>query len=399
MTARGSVLISGAGVAGTAAAFWLHRYGWDVTVLERAPALRASGQNVDVRGAGRQVARHMGIEQRIAQAGTGEAGTRFVDERGRAIAEFPAGTGDSDGATAELEILRGDLVALLAGLAADKVEYVYGNHIADVAPDDDGVTVSFADGPQRRFDLLVIAEGIRSRSRRLVFGDEVRLRDLGQYTAYGTIPRQADDDDWWRWHAVPGGRAVMLRPDNVGTTRATLCYMTPPLGHEDLDAGRQIEALRETFADVRWQAPRILDALAENHDDFYLDRVGQVHAPSWSRGRIALLGDAAYCASPISGMGTSLSLTGAYLLAGELSRHSEPDAGLRSYESLMRPYATKGQKLAPGAPRIANPDSRAGVRTLNAALRLAASRPMRALGARLFTPPADDIDLPRYAAA
>lgn len=397
MTTRGSVLISGAGVAGATAAYWLHRYGWDVTVLERAPALRASGQNIDVRGAGRQVARHMGIEQRIARAGTGEAGTRFVDGRGRPIAEFPAGTGDSDGATAELEILRGELVALLAGLTGDSVEYVYGDYITDVAADDEGVTVSLAGAPQRRFDLLVIAEGIRSRTRRLVFGDEVRLRDLGQYTAYGTIPRLPDDDAWWRWHSAPGGRAVTLRPDNVGTTRATLSYMTPPLGHENLDAGRQIEVLRKTFADVGWQTPRILAALTANHDDFYLDRVGQVHAPSWSRGRVALLGDAAYCASPISGMGTSLSLTGAYLLAGELSRHDDPVAGLRSYESVMRPYATKAQKLAPGAPRIANPDSRAGVRALNTALRIAASRPVRALGGRLFTPPADEIVLPAYA--
>lgn len=398
MTDRGSILISGAGITGPTLAFWLHRHGWRTTVLERAAGLRASGQNVDVRGAGRQVARLMGLEDRIARAGTGEVGTRFVDRRGRTVAEFPAGTGDSDGATAELEILRGELVRLLAEQTTGTTEYVYGDRITAVQEDDDGVTVSFARARARRFDLVLIAEGMRSRTRELIFGDTVRVRDLGQYTGYGTIPRTADDDRWWRWCIAGRGRAVMLRPDNLGTTRATLSFLAPPAGYEDLDPGGQIEVLRDTFADAGWQSRRILDAFAADPGDFYLQRTAQVYADSWSRGRVALVGDAAHCASPVSGMGTSLSLTGAYVLAGEIATRPDHREAFRSYETLLRPYVARAQKLPPGAPRIANPMTGPGVRLLQAGLRVAASRPARRLGGGAFTPPADGFTVPLYPA-
>ena len=126
MSNHGSILISGAGIAGTALAYWLNRHRFTVTVLEREDALRDTGQNVDVRGAGCQVVRRMGLEDQVAHAGTGEFGTRFVDQRGRTVAEFPAGTGESDGATAELEILRGELIRLLA---ADSSDYGFGDSI------------------------------------------------------------------------------------------------------------------------------------------------------------------------------------------------------------------------------------------------------------------------------
>lgn len=390
-----SVLISGGGIAGPALAYWLRRYGWEPTVLERACALRAAGQNIDVRGAGREVARRMGIEQRIAAANTGEVGTRFLDDDGRTIAEFPAGTGDSDGATAELEILRGELTRLLVELTSDEIEYGYGDQIDGVEQSDDEVTVSFARGSQRRFGLVVIAEGLRSRTRGMVFGDWPAIRDLGMYTGYGTIPRTAEDDNWWRWLTTTGSRSVSLRPDNVGTTRATLSFMAPLQGLEELDTAGQIAAIRKTFAGVRWETPRILDALATG-SEFYLDRVAQVRAPQWSRGRVVLLGDAGYCASPISGMGTSLALTGAYVLAGELARHSDHRQALRSYETLLRPYVEKAQKLPPGAPGVVHPRSRAALGALRGALRVAGTGPARALGNRFFTPPADELTLPDY---
>jgi 2-polyprenyl-6-methoxyphenol hydroxylase-like FAD-dependent oxidoreductase len=398
MTDHGSILISGAGITGPALAYWLHRYGWRTTVLERAAGLRASGQNIDVRGAGRQVARLMGLEDAIARAGTGELGTRFVDRAGRTVAEFPAGTGDSDGATAELEILRGELVRLLVEKTTGATEYVYDDQITAVHEDDHGVTVSFARAPARRFDLVLVAEGMRSRTRRLIFGDTVRLRDLGQYTGYGTIPRTPDDDRWWRWCIAGRGRAVMLRPDNLGTTRASLSFLAPPSGYEDLGPADQIEVLRDAFAGAGWQSRRVLDAFAADHGDFYLQRTAQVHAESWSRGRVALVGDAAYCASPISGMGTSLSLTGAYVLAGEIATRGDHREAFRSYEALLRPYVATAQKLPPGAPRIANPMTGPGAAVLRTALRVAGSGPARRLAERFFTPPADEFTVPRYPA-
>jgi 2-polyprenyl-6-methoxyphenol hydroxylase-like FAD-dependent oxidoreductase len=399
MTSHGSVLISGAGVAGTTAAYWLHEHGFQVTLLERAAELRATGQNIDIRGAGRQVIRHMGLQDRIAAARTGEVGIRFVDRAGRAVAEFPANTGEgqSDSATAEAEILRGELVIALDELTAG-VEHVYGDRIQALSQDDTGVDVTFEHADPRRFDLLVIAEGIRSGTRTMGFGDEAVIRDLGQYTAYGAIARSPQDDSWWSWLSAGKGRAVMLRPDNVGSTRAALSFLGPAEGLDRLPAEIQLRRLRTLFADVTWQVPRILDALEADHSDFYLDRVGQVHSPTWSRGRVALVGDAAYCPSPISGMGTTLALTGAYVLANELARADDHRSALRSYETLMRPFVTRAQKLPPGAPRIANPYSRLGVQTLNTLLRLGASRPGRGLTTRLLSPPAENIELPDYAA-
>jgi 2-polyprenyl-6-methoxyphenol hydroxylase-like FAD-dependent oxidoreductase len=190
----------------------------------------------------------------------------------------------------------------------------------------------------------------------------------------------------------------MLRLDNVGTTRATLSFLSAPQGDEELDRARQLEVLQRTFADAGWQSRRILDGFAADSSELYMQRTAQVHASSWSQGRVVLVGDAAYCASPISGMRTSLALTGAYVLAGELATRADYRSALASYEALLRPYVTQAQKLPPGAPRIANPMSHLGVRTLHAFLRLAASKPLRALGSKLFTPPADAFTMPQYAA-
>ncbi|MFD3324578.1 FAD-dependent monooxygenase [Streptomyces sp. NPDC058701] len=394
-----TVLISGASIAGPALAYWLTTYGWRTTVVERFGALREDGQNIDVRGAGREVARRMGIEDAVRAASTGETGTEFVDAAGTPLARFAAGTSDSGGATAELEILRGQLSRILVDRTRDATEYVFGNVITALDDDEeDGVTVTFADGTRRVFDLVVVAEGLRSRTRSLIFPDigSDAVRELGFYTAYLTIPRTAGDTDLWRWHSAGRGRSITLRPDNLGTIRATLAFLSDVRGLDEIDRAGMVRVLRRTFADVGWAAPRVLAAL----DDapLYFDAVGQARMPSWSSGRTALLGDAAYCASPISGMGTSLALTGAYVLAGELAAHPHRTAFAR-YEALMRPYVDQAQKLPPGTPRIANPRSRAGLAAMNTVLKLAGSPAAAHLGglvSRLFTPPADAIVLPSY---
>lgn len=391
------VLVTGASIAGPALAFWLQRYGCEVVVVERAPALRSGGQNVDVRGAGREVLRRMGLEDAVRRAHTGEVGTRFVDGGGRTVAEFPVGTGDADGATAELEILRGDLARLLVERTGDRVEYRFGDAVTELVQDADGVTVRFETAPEERFDLVVAAEGIGSGTRRLVFGDEPVIRSLGLETTYGTIPRTAGDDDWWRWYTAPGGRSITLRPDPYGTIRATMSLVTdrvrPGVERRNVDAQRS--RLRAAFSDAGWEAARVLDGF-DAADELYTDAIGQVRAPRWTAGRVALVGDAAYCASPVSGMGTSLSLVGAYVLAGELAAHVDHRDAFRGYERVLRPYVAQAQDLPPGTPRLANPTSRVGVGVFRTALRVASLPLVSRLGGRLFTPPAEAIDLPDY---
>ena len=392
-----SILISGASVSGPALAFWLNAHGWATTVIERFDGPRDAGQNIDIRGAAREVLRRMGIEDAVRAASTGERGIEFVDAAGRALAAFPAGESDTGGATAELEILRGELARLLLERTGDDTEYLFGDQIVDLDESDTGVTVTFRHGPPRTFDVVVVAEGLTSRTRSLVF-PEATVHELGLCLAYLTIPRTATDNDWWRWYHASGGRSVTLRPDNVGTIRATLSFLSDVRGLEDLDSSDQAQVLRRTFHDAGWQTPRVLAAL----DDapFYFDAVGQVRLPTWSRGRVALVGDAAYCPSPLSGMGTSLALVGAYVLAGELATHDGHRAAFDRYESIMRPYVRQAQKLPPGTPRLAHPRTRAGVRLLRAALTLAGhplTQRAGALSSRVFSPPADPIELPHHA--
>lgn len=260
------------------------------------------------------------------------------------------------------------------------------------------MTVSFERGDERRFDLVVLAEGMRSRTRAMAFGAAPKIRELGMYTAYFTIPRAPTDTRYWRWYNAVGGRNVSLRPDNHGTTRATLSFLSEPRGYEALGQDEQKQVLRRRFADVGWEAPRVLAALDET--TVYLEALGQVHAPAWTSGRIAMIGDAAHCASPISGMGTSLALVGAYVLAGELATCSTHDAAFANYERRMRPYVEQAQRLPPGTPRVANPKSRAGIALFHLAVSIAASRLVARIGglgiAKLFAPPADAIDLPDY---
>lgn len=349
-----TVLISGASIAGPALAYWLTAYGWDATIIERAPELRDGGQNIDIRGAGRTVAQRMGLEDAIRNATTGEQGTQFIGANGTVIAAFPASTSDTGGATAEIEILRGDLARLLVDAGADRVSYEFGNTITGIENRADDVLVSFATGDDRAFDLVVIADGMNSRTRTIAFGDAATIRPLGLYTSYLTIPRLDHDNDWARWYNAVGGRTMTLRPDNVGTIRATMSFLSGPEGYENLTPQQQKDLLRTRFADAGWEAPRILDGL-DSAADLYFEYLGQVTTPSWTTGRVALLGDAAYCASPISGMGTSLALVGAYVLAGELAAHVDHRDALRGYERIMRPYVAQAQQLPPGAPRIANP--------------------------------------------
>ena len=390
-----TILISGASIAGPALAYWLNARGWQTTVVERFDELRDDGQNIDVRGAGRDVARRMGIEDAIRAASTGETGTEFVDADGTPVARFAAGRSDSGGATAELEILRGQLSRIIVDRTRGDTEYVFGDQIVALDDGADGVTVTFDHGPRRTFDVVVVAEGLRSRTRSLVFPGVDAVRELGFYVAYLTIPRTGEDTDLWRWHSAGRGRSVSLRPDNLGTIRATLGFLSDLRGLDELDRDAVVTILRRTFADAGWVAPRVLAALGDA--PLYFDAVGQARMPSWSSGRVAMVGDAAYCSSPVSGMSTSLALTGAYVLAGELAAHVDHRDAFAGYDRIMRPYVNQAQNLPPGVPRIANPRTRVGIEVFRLALRVASSRLVGKLANQLFSPPADKIELPEYA--
>lgn len=387
-----TVLVTGASITGTAAAWWLHKFGWRVTVVERAATFRDGGQNIDVRGVGRDVLRRMGLEGAVRAAGTGERGMALIDGAGRVRAAFMQ-EDFSNGLTAELEILRGDLARLFYDQTADTSEYIFGDSIAALDEDADGVEVTFRSGGRRRFDLVLVAEGIGSATRRLVFGEGGR-RPFDLYTAYFTIPRGKSDSDVARIYNAPGGRIVTVRPDRKGTTRALLSLYQKPDGTERLPAEEQKRILADRFAGAGWETPRILEGL-RNSTDFYFESIGQIRIDQWHKGRVGLVGDAAYAPSPISGKGTTLGIVGAYVLAGELSRADRPAEGLAAYERIMRPYVEQIQNVPKWQPRLMHQQTRLGIRVLHKAAALMTTRLAMRLASRM-TPPADKIDLPIY---
>jgi 2-polyprenyl-6-methoxyphenol hydroxylase-like FAD-dependent oxidoreductase len=393
MTRR--ILITGASIAGNTAAWWLARRGFAVTVVEREPAFRDGGQNIDVRGVGRDVLRRMGLEQAALDAGTGEEGTAWVDETGKPVAQLLTDTLEGDGPTAEMEILRGDLARLLYDAAKASVAFRFDDRILSLDDDGQGVEVGFESGATESYDAVVVAEGVGSATRELVFPGENDPRWMDLTTAYFTIPRTDTDDRLWRWFHAPGGRSVSLRPDRHGTTRAMLTIQQRPNGSEDWSTEAQKTWLRDTFADAGWEAPRVLEGM-ETTDDFYFDVLRQVRMPRWSSGRVVLTGDAAWCATPLAGIGATLAVTGGYVLAGELALADEPAAGFAAYEAAMRTMVEKGQGVPRIGPRLMNPHTRTGIRLLHGALRIASKPPIRDLATRVVGEPPQGPDLARY---
>lgn len=372
-------VVSGGSIAGFATAFWLARAGWEVTVLERAAAFRDGGQNVDVRGTAREVLDRMGLTQAVKDLNTTETGTVFVDERGQVIAELPAN--GPDGATAELEVLRGDLARVVHDALPPTVQVRYDATIAAVDDQPAGVRLTLASGDLLDADLLVVAEGVRSSTRDLVLGDEADLRPLDIDMVFGTIARTAGDDDRWRWHNTVGGRQIHLRPDNRGTTRAILAH-SPSEDLASLDLDDALIRLRDRFADAGWEAPRVLDGFADS-DDVYVDSLAQVRMERWHTGRVCLVGDAAWCVTPVGGGGSSLALVGAYVLAASVTGSAAGPAdlatGLAAYEDWMRPLVARAQRLPPGMDKIAFPQTVWGLKLRNLAAKVATSAPFEPL--------------------
>ena len=249
---------------------------------------------------------------------------------------------DGQGFVSDIEIVRGELVSVLCDHIRDKVEYIFGDSITAVNDNGDQVHVSFANSDARDFDLLLLADGLTSKTHALVFGNnESYIHHLNQYTAYFTIPHHSTDSAWSRWYNAPGGRNIFLRPDGKDT-RVFLSVIRTPNGLEKLSVQEQKAEMHKVFADAGWEAPRVLSAM-EKAGDFFLQENAQVKMDSWSKGRVALVGDAGYCPSRISGMGTSVAIVGAYILAGEIATHDNHTDAFAAYEKVMRPYVTKAQ--------------------------------------------------------
>jgi len=399
-------VISGASIAGLSAAWWLRTIGWEVTVVERAPEFRDGGQNVDLRGVAREVIERMGLFAAVKERNTTETGTVIVDRDGRITAELPSD--GTDGATAELEVLRGDLARVLLDDLPEGVSFAWGETVDDVddragGPGTDRVRLTTSAGRVLDADLFVVAEGVRSRTRDRLF-DDVDERDLGVTMVFGTIPRTADDDDRWRWFNAVRGRQVHLRPDRYGTTRAILSYSGDD-GLVGLDRREALARVRERYADAGWESARVLDGF-DASDDVYLDELTQIRMPRWHRGRVAVIGDAAWCVTPMGGGGASLALTSGYVLAASLTTgapgaegptapsRAELDDALEAHDTWMRPLVDKIQGIPKGIVRFAYPQTRLGLAARGVVDTIITSPLARPLAAKLTTVADSDRPLP-----
>lgn len=371
-----NILISGAGIAGSTLAYWLARAGSNVTIIERAPEIRDSGLGVDIRGPAVEVIRRMGLEKQVRSRTTGEEGLAFVDSQDRTFAFFGIDLDNLESSpTSEIEIMRSDLAKLINEAALNKpnVNVEFGTTVEAVSQKEEKVEVRFSSGKSAQYDMVIAADGLGSSTRKLLLGDNNNgkdpIRSLGQYTAYFTLPREERDGMVWKWYTAPKSRILSTRPKSKTASCAYLTVMPKDDANfrkvMKQSTVEQKKVMSEVFADAGWQTPRLLAAL-EKADDFYLQHIAQVRQTSWHAGRCAVVGDAAYGPSPLSGVGTSLAILGAYVLAGEIvkSKHNHRGA-LEAYEERLRGYVEKKQSIPPGVPGIVCPSSALGVSVLN----------------------------------
>jgi 2-polyprenyl-6-methoxyphenol hydroxylase-like FAD-dependent oxidoreductase len=373
-----SVLVSGASIAGPAVAYWLHRQGFEVTVVEVAPALRPGGHAVDIRGVARDVVESMGLMPAIRRDSVDERGVAFVDADNNRTAVMDVNDFGGEGIVAEIEIMRGDLSQILYDETAPYTEYIFGDRIAAMAQGPDGVDVTFASGKARRFDIVIGADGVHSGVRGLAFGPEADyVRSLGAYTAYFTVADPGDLNNWLLMHNHPGGLVAAIRPERGGTAKAMVTFRSKGINYDRRDVRAQQKLVAQAFQPMGWRMPSLLTQMPDA-PDFYFDAICQVRVDKWWRGRVVLLGDAGYCGSPLAGLGTSVSLVAAYVLAGELAAHREdPAAAFAAYQNEMRDFVAEAMKLPPNGIKGYAPMGAAMIRMRNRSMRMMMRWPFR----------------------
>lgn len=375
------VIIVGGGVAGPMLAYWLGKNGFSIVVVERSPHQSQSGQVVDIEGPSEEILARMGLLDEVREKATHEEGVKFIDDSGQACATFPAG--QSGGATKEIEIMRPVLAELLyeKANALSSVEFRFGRIVSAVKETKTGVTVNIRDEAkasteQEEFDFLVACDGLRSKTRDLVFGadsSQAGIKSLDVFAAFFSVPREPNDGMHSRVFSMGACRTLFLKPINETHLGAIVAVAKQDVelyeARKSRDLQRQREAMATRIRGRGWETDRIAAAMLDS-PNFYFEEISQIKLPSWSTGRCVLLGDAAWCPSPLTGQGTNAAILGAYMLADKIIARGGVDISSEEignafvdYETELRPYMEHIQQIPLGGRiiRIVNPESAWGV--------------------------------------
>ena len=343
MAAINKILVIGAGIAGPAVCYWLKRFGFSPILIEKFAHIRKGGHALDVRGVAIDLVKRMGIYEKICNMRTQVEFGRYVDAQGNILHEekgerFCFRQGE------DVEIIRGDLVEILIN-AIEGVPCYFNQLIDSIKQSDGDVEVQFKDGRTEHYDLVIGADGLHSTTRRMVFDkDEYKLTNLGAYFSVFSIPNYLNLNHTEVQFEANQKLLSITSDKNLKMAEAAFCFRAQNVNNMR-DEKEQQRFLRETFQDFGWETSKILELMSDS-DDFYFDSVTQVEMKSWTKGRVALLGDAGYCASPISGQGNNLALVGAYIFAGELKQAGNNyKRAFNRYNELLHPFIEANQKL------------------------------------------------------
>jgi 2-polyprenyl-6-methoxyphenol hydroxylase-like FAD-dependent oxidoreductase len=343
------ILISGAGIAGPTLAYWLVRYGFEVTLVEQAPALRTGGYVIDFWGAGFDVADQMGIVPELLERGYQVKEVRVVDDDGRRASGFDANVFDRFTGGRFTSVPRGELPATIYARVERDVETIFGDSITALTDHGDRVHVELASGTARDVDLVIGADGLHSEVRALAFGPEASFEHYLGYgvAAFETAGYRPRDEDVYIMHTEVGRQLSRFSMRGDRTMFLFIFADEARAGESLHDPAAQKARVRRRFADSRWRETAAILEQLDACESIYFDRVSQIRMERWSSGRIALVGDAAFCVSLLAGQGSALAMVAAYVLAGELhAAKGNHEVAFARYRERLAPVIAEKQKAA-----------------------------------------------------
>jgi 2-polyprenyl-6-methoxyphenol hydroxylase-like FAD-dependent oxidoreductase len=342
------IIINGAGIAGPTLAYWLRQAGQEVLLVEAAAQQRTGGYVIDFGLVGYDIAEKMGLIPRLRELGYQVRELRFVDRQGRTSSSAPVDAFARLTHGRYITLRRSDLAASIYGALNGTVETIFGDSVASIEEEAQGVRVRFDHAPPREADLVIGADGLHSRVRQLVFGPDAGVEvSLGYHVAAFEVEGYRPRDELiYVGYGVPG-RQVWRFSMREDKTLFLLVFRDQYLPAESLaNEPDRKSVLTDVFANVGWECPQMVAAMA-SVSGIYFDRVSQIRLDRWTKGRTALVGDAAACVSLLAGQGSLLAMAEAYVLAGELRNcGGDYGAAFARYQQRLMPWLRRKQQSA-----------------------------------------------------